>query len=261
MTRIFTKPQIKGKGESNASIGERNTPIPSRFMKKPESVKDSPRTKYLQELEEKIFQAEKKLENTESLFSESTKTLQDEFSRKKWETESAIYALESILILKREERVQLEAPFIDRTHSLDAREKQLSLRSEFLDGEEQKVFERERACQSTLEGVQDLSDSIGEMRVRLTVREKLLDGKERLLKDRETQHLIKVKNLEEQAKQIASQIENRAEAVKLQELNIESKEENLAKREKELLNGHIQLNDQRGTLARAWKEIERKKNG
>lgn len=260
MTRIFKKP-TKVKGESNLSDGSVQTPLPSRFLKRPEDIRENPKNKYLQELELKIFNAEKDWESKKKSIEQESSVLDEQFTKRKAYTVNEIISLESVLTFKRQERLQLEAPFVDRTESLNERENALNKKSSDLEDEKQAIFERERGYEIKLESVKDLADEVAETRTKLSIRLKLLDGKESALKTKEAQHLVHISEFEEAKNNTILFFQEREQSIILRELNLESKEENLAKREKQLLEGHILLNDQRGTLSRAWKELERKKHG
>lgn len=227
------------------------------IFKKPDLDKKE-REKYLADLEKKIFLKEKELESINTASEITRRSLEESLNESANEIRKQIADLDNVLFFKREERVELEKPLTARSKALDEREQKLSIRSQSLDDAVQAVFERERATESKLEGIQDLADTLGETRVRLAVKEKTLQGRENLLRDRESNHLIQVEFFNENVKKSYESARQREYDVSLREMNIESEKENLVKREKQLSDDHIWLNDQRGVLARAWEELRRK---
>lgn len=214
---------------------------------------------YLKALYAKIFEKEKELESISFANQEKKRQLDIGLVFSSAEIKRQLDEVESELIIKRQERVELEKPFNDRSKELDERSLKLDERSKSLDDATQAVFERERAAEGKLEAVQDLADSLGKTRVRLSVKEKTLEGREKILKEKETRQLVSIQNWNEEEARRNDGLQSRAYSIELRELNVQGKEENLIRREKELLDGYIRLEDQRGTLARAWDELERKR--
>lgn len=229
-----------------------------QLFKKPDLQKTE-REAYLKELESQILRKEQELVLMNRSADETKRTLDETLAVSSVAIRKQIEEIDNVLKLKQAERRELEKPIGDRMKSLDERAISLDLRAKAIDEKEQQVFERERGTETKLESLKDLSDDLGETRTRLLIKEKLVLGREGILKNRETQYLLAVEDHSAKERKFYELVQEREYAISLRELNLQSKEENLAKREKELLNGHILLNDQRGVLARAWGELEKKK--
>lgn len=214
---------------------------------------------YLKALYDKIFATEKELEKWQADFKTAQISLEGDFEKDKARKEQALGSLENTLEIKRAEYAELSKPFMDRSQELNEREQKLLMRERQASEESQKAFETQKEAENKLADVQSLSDQLGETRVRQLVKEESLKNLEKTLKHSETQHLLKLERFSHEVNESAALIQERENAVMLKELNVQSKEENLVKREKELLDGHIWLNDQRGVLARAWAELSRRK--
>jgi epidermal growth factor receptor substrate 15 len=249
MVRTFKKPTLTKEVPLEENILERVLPLPDIM---------SNREKYLARLNAQIYEKEREWESISSSFEVKKNATDATFNEYTESLKRQIRELESVLALKRSERVELEKPYIGRSKELDERQSKLDERSKSLDEYAQATFEKERAAEGKLEGIQDLADTLGETRVRLTVKENLLNGREMLIKDKEMRLLVQDSKQQERANKIAAQLQERDNAVTLKELNVQGKEENLERREKELLDGFILLNDQRGTLGRGFNELRRK---
>ena len=181
-----------------------------------------------------------------------------DFERERLDKRRTIDALDNVIALKQSKRNEAEVPLTEKWKAIGEREKDLQDREKILSEGLQKVFERESDAEKKLESVQCLADQLGETRVRQMVKEKTLQSLEKALKENETQYLSKVERFSHEVNEAAARIQEKENAVNLKELNVQSQEENLVKREKELLDGHIWLNDQRNVLARAWSELKEK---
>lgn len=215
---------------------------------------------YLKTLYDKISSVEKLVEEFEARYADTKLDLERTLGRRKLELEREISTLENVLIFKREEHAELVKPITLLSKALQEKESELLVREQLADEATQRAFEREREAEKKLESVQELADELGESRVRLTIKERTLQGREDLLKDKETQYLVRIERFSREVNESSARIQERVNEVTLKELNLQGKEENLVKREKELLDGHIWLNDQRGVLDRAWKELKKKKS-
>lgn len=229
----------------------------ARLFKKPkETSKQNPVGESLKELK-----AEEELDEFKSRVTQEKEILIESFEREKAEREALIKVLDNTIELKRQKREEAEVPLLERVRLIDERERVLAEKETQVSQDRQRAFETQREAERKLEDVQELTDQVGETRVRQMVKEKTLIERENVLKGRENEYLIKIEKFSHEINESAARIQERENAVYLKELNLQSKEENLAKREKELLNGHILLNDQRGTLERAWNELKEKQHG
>lgn len=229
-----------------------------QLFKKPDlHIKE--REDYLKNLESAILVKEQELVLINRSADETKRSLDESLEVSSAAIRKQITEIDNVLKIKQSERAEIEKPIADRNKSLDERASLLDVRAKDIDSREQNVFEREREVESKLEGLKDLSDDLGETRTRLLIKEKLVLGRESVLKNRETEYMLAIQNFQAEDKKFLERVKEREYALQLKELNLEGKEENLKHRERELLNGHILLNDQRGTLERAWKEFESKK--
>jgi len=215
----------------------------------------------LAKLQSDIFEAMRRVEGIDAEFAEKYRALDIEFLGKKSEKQKELDALENILGILRAERVELEKPIEHKRKELAEREVKIVEKEKSLTDQMQKAFEREREADTKLEDVQSLSDELGETRVRQMTKEKLLKGREDALKDRESAHLVKIERFSHEVNEAAARIQERENALFIKESTVQGKEENLVKRKKELLDGYILLNDRRGALERAWRELELKQHG
>lgn len=231
-----------------------------QIFKKPDLNKKE-RQAYLIDLESKILLKEKELDSItlacEALREKTTtelcgdlKSLTDEIER-----------VENVLKIKRSERVELDKPYISRIQNLDGREQELNQLLKSINEKEQSLFEREHVVESKLEGLKDLSDELGEARIRCQLKEKTLSQREDSLKRRESIYLANIEQFRNNERNFAAQMQKRESEISLREFNVESRTENQLQREKQLSDGFILLKDQRETLGRAWKELEKKKYG
>lgn len=215
---------------------------------------------YLKALYEKIASTEHELIETEKEVKHSEEFLESEFEHQKMQKEAIIKVLDNTIALKRSKREEAERPFIEIQKELDVRAAVLLEKEKASADEMQRAFYMEREAENKLADVQSLSDQLSETRVRQLVKEESLKNLEKALKHNENQYLLKVDKFSQEVNMATALIQERENAILLKELNVQSKEENLVKREKELLDGHIWLNDQRGVLKRAWAEVKRKQN-
>ena len=180
------------------------------------------------------------------------------YERTKQQKIDEIKILDSSLVFKREERAELLKPLDSKRIELTQWEERLKSKEEVLDTETQNAMRKEKEYESKLDSVRDMADELGEQRVKIQVRERMLDGKEEKINDSEMKHLVRISQWNEQEANLRNDWQAREYAVALREVSLEGKEENLVKREKQLSDGLLWLQDQRGVLARAWKELNRK---
>lgn len=216
---------------------------------------------YLSSIYEQIFKIETELENKKQKFIQTVSGLEIDSEIKRKELWKDIDLLENVLAIKRAERIQLDRPFIDRTGELNQREIEIIEARKVVSQDQQKAFEIQRMAENKLEDVQILADQLGETRVRQMVKEHMLQEREKNVKGGEQKILLGFDSLYKRQQEVKTELKLREDAVELKELNVTSEKDNLVKREKELLDGHIWLNDQRGVLARAWQELKNKQNG
>lgn len=216
---------------------------------------------YLKTLYEKITSIEEEIGKTEKEVSNAQFKLREDFEREKMQKEQIIAVLDNTIALKRSKREEAERPFIEIQKELDVRAEKLLAREKASVDEMQKAFHMEQEAQNKLTDVQALSDQLGETRVRQLVKEESLKNLEKALKHNENQYLLKIDRFSHEMNESTALLQERENAMMLRELNLQGKEDNLVKREKELLDGHIWLNDQRGVLERAWVELRKKENG
>lgn len=252
MVRTLKKPELKAK---NVEFSESIFRDPKKLEEMKEKLKPEI---YISALYSEIYEKERELEALNLSSNTLRNALNASFLEDSERIKKELEGLKSQLAIKRAERIELDKPITDRQNSLDARAISLDVRAKEIDEKEQKVFEGERENEMKLESLKDLADNLGETRTRLVIKEKLILGREGNLKNREVQYLVAVENLNERERQFVEAVKEREYALQLKELNVQSKEENLVKREKELSDGHIWLNDQREVLERAWKEIKKK---
>ncbi len=254
-TRLFQKPKPSGAMPV----------LPEEVFKDPRKLKvlkiEVKPEEYLKSIYNKISEKELELASFERRASERKDKEEQSLAADKLKRENEINTLEAVLVEKRAERANLEKPLTERIAALDNRENVLNDLEKTLKDNEQSVFEREKACDVQLDGIKDMADELGETRLRLSVKEKQLKGREDRIKEGETAHMLKVDKFSQEVNKAAAIVQERENAVLLKEQQVDAKEENLVKREKELLNGHILLNDRRGVLARAWKELGEKQHG
>lgn len=251
--RLFQKPKPNGAMPKSEDI--------FRDPKELEALKAKVKPEeYLKALYDKIFFAEKGLEKRESDFKATKIAFEEDFEKDKARKEQEIVSLENTLGIKRAEYAQLSKPFIDRSSELDWREVKLIEREKSSSDEMQKAFHMEHEATNKLADVQSLSDQLGETQVRQLVKEESLKNLEKTLKHNENQYLLKVERFSHEVNESAALIQERENAILLKELNVQGKEENLIKREKELSDGRTWLTDQREVLRRAWAELNRKQN-
>jgi hypothetical protein len=249
--RLFQKPKPNGKMPKSEDI--------FRDPKELEALKSKVKPEeYLKTLYDKIEEKEKAFEALSQDYSNKDSSLAADFDRRKAEKEALIKIVDSTLEIKRSKRDEVERPLIDIQRGLQEQSQRLEEREKQIPIEQQKVFEREREAEKKLTDVQSLSDQLGETRVRLMVKEQTLEGREKALKHNENKILLGFEELAKKRNEVQSELLVREEEVTVRELTLQGKEENLVKREKELLDGHIWLNDQRGVLARAWSELQNK---
>lgn len=215
---------------------------------------------YLKKIEEQILVKTEMLENLDEQYRDKSVILLATYGKEKEQLQKELTGIENVLGILRQERIELEKPIIEKTVVLVERENAVAKREETITQREQKVFEGERGNESKLESIKELSNQLGEEKISHMVKGKTLIHRENLLKTRETEYLAEITAFNEWKRQEVERIKNREYVVSIDELNVQSKEENLVKREKELTNGFILLTDQRETLARAWKELERKQH-
>lgn len=262
MVRTFKKPTLS-KDKPLEVNTEKRTPFPTRFLKgiEPPSKQQTEREKYLARLDSQIFEKEKEWEAHRVSIETNTRAMDESFRKHNERLTTDLQTLESELAIKRQERAELNAPLDAQKHSLDEREKQIALKEKASQEKGQSLFEKDRLYEVKLDSVKDLSDQLSEARMSLSIREKRLEVKERTLSQHEMEYLAAVQNLKENEKNITVALQAREYAASLKELAVQSREENLIQREQKLLENNIRLTDQRGVLARAWKELEQKKHG
>ena len=214
---------------------------------------------YLQTLYAKIAEKEGELRLITEKDETMRRSIEQSFQVDKAKYIRELQAIENDLVFKREERAELEKPLTERIKALDERQKLIEQEETSQKEERQRLFEKDAALESKLEGVRDLSDNLSEQHTKLQVREQLLQGKEERLKDSEMKHLVRISQWNEQEANLRNDWQAREYAVALREVSLEGKEENLIKREKQLSDGLLWLQDQRGVLERAWAELRRTK--
>lgn len=251
--RIFKKPDLR---KESGQVSENIFRDPKELELFKAKVKPE---EYLRVLFEKIEEEEKNLTNIQSSVHKTTEELNKSLAISQREIGKQIGDIDGILQIKRAERAELDKPFIDRTLQLNERESIVLQREKEIEEGVQAIFERERAVENKLESLTDLADSLGETRVRLSLKEKTLNGREELIKNKEIEHLGTVQIWSVEHKKQKEELRSKEYAVELSNLNLQGKEENLEKREKALLAGYIRLEDQRGVLERAWKELKMNK--
>lgn len=230
------------------------------IFKKPDLHKKE-REAYLKELDEKIIARERELEDIRLTSEETKRKLDESLAQSSLAIKKQIEEIDSILKIKQMERIELEKPIDEKRKVLDERELKLNERSKSIEDISQAMFERDRALDIKLEGLQDLADSLGETRVRLGVKEKLLDGREQSLKEKEANYLVRTSILEDRTNKIAADFQSREYSLGLKLLNVQGLEENLQRREKELFDGYVLLNDRRTLLEKGFKELKEKQYG
>ncbi len=218
-----------------------------RIFKKPE-LGAKEREIYLGSLEDKISDKEREWSRISQTLEINSTILDENFKKQSKLLTKQLEDIESELAIKRSERAELEIPLDARKNSLAEREQVILKKEESLESEKQTLLQRERECEIKLESIKNLSDELGEMRVKLLIREKKQESKDRLLADREMQHLILIQNWKEFETKSRNDLQSREYAVAIHEMNLQSEKD-----------GHIWLNDQRGILSRAWKELTNKK--
>lgn len=252
MVRIFKKPELR---TDKAEFSEDIFQDPKKLAALKEKVKPEI---YLKSLYGKILEKEKEWEVIQQQTAENKIAIDKTFQEHVASLTKELKDIENALVFKREERAELEKPLTERIKIIDARELKVIQSELDIKAQEQAVFEKERTTEAKLDSIKDLSDELAEMRVRLNIREKQHASKEASLKTKEMEYLVAYQNFREEAAKIRNQFQEREYAIAMRELNVQSKEENLVSREQKLTDGHIWLNDQRGVLERAWRELKSK---
>ena len=217
-------------------------------------------TKPVKKVVQDTFEAPKELVKLNPAYEQRKKELEADFQARKLSLEAQLRVIENSIEIKRSKREEAEVPITERIKVAEERERKVLLREEEVARNQQQAFEQERKAETKLEDVQILSDQLGETRVRQMVKEQTLEVREKVVRQNENRVLLGIDALNKRQIEVQAGLSLREEAVTLRELDIQSKEENLVTREKELSDGHIWLNDQRGVLARAWAELKRKQN-
>ena len=212
---------------------------------------------FLKTIQEKIVKAEEDFKTRDTILRALEEEGKLNYERTKQQRIDEIKILDSALALKREERAELLKPLDSKRIELTQWEDRLKSKEEVLDTETQNAMRKEKEYESKLDSVRDLADELGEQRTKLQLRERVLDGKEEKIKDSEMKHLVHIAQWNEQEANLRNQWQAREYAVALREVSIEGKEENLIKRERQLSDGLAWLQDQRGVLARAWRELKK----
>ena len=126
--------------------------------------------------------------------------------------------------------------------------------------------EREKNVDELTELLQDKLDSVGEREETVRTREQRVELKEMGVKNQYESTIEGSKALSKEIKDFAvirgkaeKEIGDKKETLTLKEKTLNSREASLVAREKSLNDTDRQLKDERGTLARAWAELERMK--
>ncbi len=125
---------------------------------------------------------------------------------------------------------------------------------------------RERVVEETTERLEDKLDEVGEREITVKNKEKELLLKQQGIERQEENLRLNNERLTEQMKEhlvlkqnAITNIEERTKEVVLKERSLEAKEQLIQRNLKAIKDKEKQLSDERGTLDRAWKELERMK--
>lgn len=229
----------------------------SRLFQKPILKKESI---FTDSIKNSTLEMEQKLEIAEKVFAEKCERLEEDFERRKSEKERAIALLDSTLELKRSRRAELEYPILERTKSLEDREALLVEREENVKKRENKVLEREREVDKGTEDIEILAEEVKKVEVRLESKEKLIAGRLAYLEDGERKYNLKIEAFSHEVNMAAARIQERENELSIKELNVQSKEENITKREEKMLEEKLLIESKRQALLAAQK-LNGKSNG
>lgn len=188
-------------------------------------------TELLKQLEVSIFEKTNNLEKLDSLFKGKRDILEKEFESLKLEKKTEIDSLENMLGFKRQERIELEKPIETKMRVLNERESSLIVLEKSFTLKEVNLSKREEGLQIMISKVEDLSDSLGDKKLSLDIREKAVKAKENILRDHETEYLVKIDdfNIRSTAKDL--EITRKLEYLSLRESQLKEKEDDIKRRE------------------------------
>lgn len=244
-TRLFKKPDLKS---SSIEMSDSIFRDPRELEALKEKIKPEV---YLQKLYAKISDLETGYISRAAHLEEEQAHAITSLAQEKESKQKEVRELEEVLILKREEYTELNKPIAGREARAREREKHLDERAEKLDAEAQRIFERDHECDLKLESVKDLADQVGEVRLRMSVKEKQLESRESQLSEREAKYLVRISDWNEHEAQGRNKLQELRTDIELREFNIQSKEENITKREEALLEEKLLVQSQRQALLAA----------
>ena len=206
------------------------------------------RTEIDKKLERDIFEKTRRNEQLDGEYLVKYELLEKKYALLKSEKEKEISDLENVLSFKRQERVALTAPLVEREKSVSLREDSVSQREQSIASKEQSVLSREQEAQSMITHAENLSDELGDATIDIARRDKIVLAKEKALREKENEYLLKVDAFHAQSASKDLEISEKLDFIRTRSYQLDDKEKSLNEKEKQLNDLDRAVKDKYATL-------------